>query len=84
MEYLPSDDMYKRLKNSFVYHAPFADQTTRYEIIRKAGLTMALAIVQMTPPSREQSLSITAIEEAVMRANQAIALNETPQSITAP
>lgn len=73
-----TNDMVKRLDNSFKYHAPFGDQAERYERIRSAGLDLVTIICGLTPPSREQSLAITAIEEAIMRANQAIALNEHP------
>lgn len=75
-KYEPSQDMKLRLENSFKYHAPKEDQAERYEAIRAAGLEFALVVVSNTLGSREQSLAITAIEEAVMRANQAIALNE--------
>ena len=37
---------------------------------------MAEEIVKHTPPSREQSLALTALEECVMWANAAIARNE--------
>lgn len=74
--YKIDEAMRARLNNSFSYHAPFGDQAGRYEAIRSAGLNFANYINERTPASREQSLAITAIEEAVMRANQAIALNE--------
>lgn len=77
-KYAISEDMEARLANSFTYHAPHGDQAERYGIIREAGKTFARLICHLSPPSREQSLAITAVEEAVMRANQAIALNETP------
>lgn len=77
IRYVIDEAMKARLNNSFSYHAPFGDQAGRYEAIRSAGLNFAYDIIERTPASREQSLAITAIEEAVMRANQAIALNET-------
>jgi hypothetical protein len=48
----------------------------RYEEIRRSGLYLAGVVNSQTPPSREQSLALTAIEEAVMWANAAIARNE--------
>jgi len=37
---------------------------------------LAIDIIQNTPPSREQSLAITHLEEAIFYANAAIARNE--------
>lgn len=67
-----SDD----LINRFSYHAPKDDQTERYEEMRRVGLYFAGVVNTKTPPSREQSLALTAIEEAVMWANAAIARHE--------
>lgn len=72
-----SQEMLDRLDNTFVYHGAGPDQAKRYEFMRAGVLGLfASVIVTLTPPSREQSLAITALEEAVMRANQAIAVNE--------
>lgn len=71
-----SQEMLDRLDNTFVYHGAGPDQAKRYEFIRARARAFAQVIVTLTPPSREQSLAITALEEAVMRANQAIAVNE--------
>lgn len=71
-----SEEMLARLDNTFVYHGAGPDQAKRYEFIRARARAFAQVIVTLTPPSREQSLAITALEEAVMRANQAIAVNE--------
>jgi len=60
----------------FTYHPPRLDQPDRYQEIRSAGLDMAAQVVAATPECREQSLAITAIEEAVFWANAAIARRE--------
>lgn len=60
----------------FVYHPPKGDQAERYEQIRAAGREMAMLLTALTPESREQSLAFTALEEAVMWANAAIARRE--------
>ena len=59
------------LENRFTYHPPRPDQVQTYERIRAAGLNFAALIADLTPASREQSLSITHIEDAVMWANAA-------------
>ncbi len=69
-------DLMARIEQNFTYHPPKADQRDRYELIRGRAKVLATLIVQQTPESREQSLALTALEEAVMWANAAIARNE--------
>jgi hypothetical protein len=64
------------LKEVYTYHAPHGDQQERYERLRKAGLNLALEITQLAPQSREQSLALTSVQQAIMWANAAIAINE--------
>ena len=64
------------LGTRFTYHPPFGDQSHRYEEIRKLGFSFATFLVDDCPPSRELSLALTKLEEAVMWANAAIARNE--------
>jgi len=66
----------EELVNRFTYHAPREDQVERYEEIRRMGLTLATVVFGSCPESREKSLALTKIEEAVMWANAAIARNE--------
>jgi hypothetical protein len=42
--------------------------------VRAAARQWAISILSLTPPGREQALALTAAEESMMRANQAIAL----------
>ena len=64
------------IDNNFKHHAPKGDQSERYEGIRNAVKDVALLIDFECPNSREKSLAITKLEEAVMWANAAIARNE--------
>lgn len=64
------------LDNIFSYHAPKDDQPGRYEAIRAMGKEFAILIRECCPESRERSLAMTKLEEAVMWANAAIARNE--------
>lgn len=68
--------MEKRLNNDYQYHAPVNDQQERYILIRNEAKRLAIAIVQNTPPSREQSVALTELDHVVMMANAAIARNE--------
>ena len=64
------------LENRFTYHAPKSDQQKRYEQLRSEAKALAYSITDNTPPSREQSLALTKLEEAIFWANAAIARNE--------
>lgn len=65
------------VENMFRYHPPCGTQTERYERIRAAARGLARVIQQNSPPSAEQTLALRDLESCVMRANQAIAVNET-------
>lgn len=64
------------IENNFMYHAPKNDQQQRYEDIRQVAKNFALLIQHSVPESREKSLAMTKLEEAVMWANAGIARNE--------
>jgi len=64
------------LETRFTYHAPKERQAERYEELRLFGRRFAAHIMSECPESRERSLAITKIEEAVMWANASIARNE--------
>jgi hypothetical protein len=61
------------IETRFTYHAPKEGQPAKYTAIREQAKDLAQYVVDHTPESREQSLVLTAIEEAVMWANAAIA-----------
>lgn len=65
------------LKKNFTYHKPFGNQPERYEAIRAEAMKFAAFVVANTPQSREQSVALTNLEQAVFWANAAIARNET-------
>ena len=64
------------LDNIFTYHKPIKDQPARYEALRKMAKDFAKAVEDFCPESREKSLAITNIQQAVMWANASIAINE--------
>lgn len=64
------------INRTFQYHAPKGDQTVRYEEIRGCAKVLAEVITKLTPASREQSVALTNLQQAVMWANAAIAINE--------
>jgi len=66
----------RHIDKDFNYHPPKADQVPRYNEIRDTAKGLALVIMVLCPPSRERSLALTALEEAVMWSNAAIARYE--------
>ncbi len=66
----------EQVQRTFTYHPPKPDQQPRYAAIRDKAKELALLLIEVTPESREQSLALTHLEEAVMFANASIARNE--------
>ena len=63
------------IENNFTYHAPKDGQPEKYEAIRSKGKELAYLIDEVCPGSREKSLAMTKLEEAVMWANASVARN---------
>lgn len=68
-------DIRDRIDRDFTYHAPKTGQPEIYESIRAKAKELALLIVDHSPASREQSLALTSLEEAVFWANAGVARN---------
>jgi hypothetical protein len=64
------------IEEIFTYHAPKGNQANDYETIRGRAKDFATCINDLCPESREKSLAITAIQQAVMWANAAKAIHE--------
>jgi hypothetical protein len=64
------------IEQIFTYHKPFGTQPMRYEGIRTAAKVLAEIIVDNCPDSRERSVALTNLQQAVMWANASIAINE--------
>lgn len=67
---------HEELESRFTYHAPKDGQPERYERIRYKAKMLAAYINEQCPESREKSIALTKIDEAVMWANAAIARHE--------
>lgn len=63
------------IENNFSYHAPKEGQPAKYEAIREKAKELAYLIDAECPKSREQSLALTNLEQAVFWANAAVARN---------
>ena len=68
--------MNEQIENNFVYHAPKDGQTEKYQQLRSEAKALAHLINDLCPDSREKSLAITKLEDAIMWANASIARNE--------
>ncbi len=74
--YVPSQKSIEDLQNRFTYHKPIASQPQRYEEIRAKAMELAVFMLQRCPESREFSLALTNLEQAIFWANASIARNE--------
>ncbi|MCY9513300.1 Acb2/Tad1 domain-containing protein [Paenibacillus apiarius] len=63
------------IENNFKYHAPKEGQPAKYNAIREKAKELANVIDELCPNSREKSLAMTNLEQAVMWANAAVARN---------
>jgi hypothetical protein len=68
-------DLQEELIDRFTYHEPTDDQVDKYQAIRKVGLLLSSMIVEFCPDSKERSLALTKVDEAVMWGNASIARN---------
>ena len=69
-----SDDI-DRINNNFSYHAPTEKKVARHEKVREDMKRTAHYWNMELPDSREKSVAITKLEEAMFWANAAIARN---------
>ncbi|WP_425339952.1 DUF7681 family protein [Paenibacillus ihuae] len=62
-----------QIENNFKYHTPKPGQPEIYTEIREKAKELAELIDAKVPNSREKSLAMTNLEQAVMWANAAVA-----------
>lgn len=65
----------EQIENNFMYHSPKTGQAEKYQDLREKAKEFAYIIDEACPASREKSLAMTKLEEAVMWANASIARN---------
>lgn len=59
----------------FTYHSPSSDQAITYQKLREQARELAHSINDLCPESREKSLAITNLQQAVMFANASVAIH---------
>lgn len=66
------------IENMFAYHPPTsAAQIERYKIIQEKAKELALIILDNTPQCPDQTAAIRYLRQAIMTANEAVALHPT-------
>lgn len=69
----PLDEMQRaQLERNLTNHTPTQEAIDRIGIVRTNAKSLGNLIIQHCPPSRERSLALTSLEDAVMRAVQSI------------
>ena len=67
------------LKNRLAHHPPASeDHAKLHENMRAKATTLGNHIIKTLPPSRERSLALTHLQEALMWSNAAIAYGPDP------
>jgi hypothetical protein len=67
----------ERIEGDFTYHAPDGETAERYIKLRRDAKALAKLMVELCVDSRERSVAITKLEEALFWANAAIARGKT-------
>jgi hypothetical protein len=65
--------MYEEIHTRFGYHPATEITGPKHDAVRNRFMGLALWIAETTPLGRHQSLALTALQEAMMWANAAIA-----------
>lgn len=64
------------LRERFVHHPPTTQKRVdTHQLVRDTAAEWALLLNEILPESREKSLALTAVQEAAMWANSAIAIH---------
>jgi len=85
MGMLPNEE----IKNRFGYHRATAESAPQHARVRETFLNVGAWLNNNLPPGRETALALTALQEAMMWSNAAIAMQndvdtETPHLPNAP
>lgn len=74
---MTKQELKDRVKNNHRHHPPKTEERiSKHEFVRQVTMDCANNLIDVCPLSRELSLALTAMEEAMMWANAAIARDE--------
>lgn len=68
---LTNDEIHERFK----HHPPTPERIEDHQTVRDSSETLAHTFNSLLPESREKSLALTAVQEAAMWANAALAIH---------
>lgn len=74
--YQPTDEDYLFVEKIFTYHPPVDGQPRRYTELRQQAHVLAERYIESCPQSPELTLAIRYLQQSIMFANAAIAINE--------
>lgn len=70
-------ELHARVEHNMTNHAPTSQEVVdTFERLRSAAKDFAHLVVDLVPPSREQSLALTEVEQALMWAVAGVARNQ--------
>lgn len=69
----PYKTSHEEILDRMGYHPATPEVSEKYAAMRDHFIALAFIVVDECPPGRETSLALTHLEEALMRANQAVA-----------
>jgi len=78
---LPEDIEREDVHQRFEFHPSTAATGPKHDEVRFKHLGIALWVLANVPPSRERSLALTALQEAMMWANAAVAIHTEPEPL---
>lgn len=67
--------MHDEIHERFKHHPPTPERIESHQVIRNTSEDLAHVYVDILPDSREKSLALTALQEAAMWANAALAIH---------
>lgn len=74
---MSKSELLERARNNFEHHPPCNDlEIAQHETVREVCRGVAKALIDICPESRELSLALTNLEQAMFWANAALARNK--------
>ncbi len=70
---MKNEKLSEQIENNFIHYTPTPEKLEGFQAIRTYAKDLAETINELCPDSREKSLAITNLEEAMFWANAAIA-----------
>lgn len=76
MKYTPDARTVDRVMRAHSFHPADKEKQEQHEAVRNVTRVCAAGLLELCPESRELSLALTALQDAMMWANAAIAIHQ--------